>query len=450
MEKLYIIGAGPGSVDLLTESAKATLKSARRVLNTRETPLRELLAELNVAGKGATAALVSGDSGFYSIAKKIINEYSHLYDIEVLPGISSIQYFCAKIKTTYDDAVIVSLHGRDVNIVAKAAYNKKVFALTGAGSQIKPRTDNSAQLDASSSMHLNVSNPAQSGASNLAKLSASSPVQSGAGSQAQPFTAALTTGGNGRSVRDICRELCAHGLGGVTVSVGERLSFPDERIIKGKAFELLDMEFNALSVVLIENPAAVNPHAPLCDGDFIRGGPPMTKEETRWLSIQKLGITPGDVVYDVGAGTGSVAIEMARKAFEGFVYAVEVNEAACALIRENAAKHGAFNMEMVCGLAPDVFERLPPPDKAFIGGSSGKMDEILGKLVELNPCVKIVANAVTLQTLNQVMACMAKHGFADTGVICQNIAKSVKAGGYDLMTAQNPVYVISGTGGGAS
>ena len=390
MEKLFIIGCGPGDEVLLTDMAKSALNAAQWILstgrmgNTRKQiqglSLTELLSALKNPAKGVTAVLVSGDCGFYSLAKTIVKDYSGLYEIELIPGISSIQYLSAKIKIAYDDAVLVSLHGRNNNIVSKAAYNKRVFALTGGVN----------------------------------------------------------------SVREICRTLDKYGLGHVHVTAGEMLSYPDERITTGAASQLCGMDFDELSVVCIENPSAANPHVPLRDEDFIRGGVPMTKEEVRWLTIHKLGVCPGDIVYDIGAGTGSVSVEMARKAFDGFVYAVDTREDACGLVRENAIKHGAFNIEVVHGAAPYALEGLPAPDKAFIGGSSGHMGGILEKLSEFNPNIKITANIITIQTLNQIIDGFKKHGLTNTDVICVNVAKSKKMGGYDMMMAQNPVYIVTG------
>ena len=382
MEKLYVVGQGPGGAAPLAGTAGEAINKSRRVLNSRETPLPDLLRELKRAGMGDTAVLVSGDCGFFSIAKTIVRDYSALYDIELIPGISSVSYLSAKIKTAYDDAVCVSLHGRAVDIVGKTAYNRKIFALTGGEN----------------------------------------------------------------SVRAICGRLDRCGLGGVRVTVGERLSFPDERIISGTAAEFSSMDFDDLSVMYIENPDAADPRAPLGDGDFIRGGVPMTKEDIRWLSIRKLGVMPGDIVYDIGAGTGSVSVELARAAVDGFVYAIETKEEACDLIRQNAARHGAYNMEIVRGKAPEAMSGLSAPDKAFIGGSSGNMDGIVGALLSMNRSVKIVANAVTLQTLNQVTESYKIRGLTDVEIMCVNIAKTKKAGAYDMMTAQNPVYIISGAG----
>jgi len=380
LNKLFLIGMGPGDESLYSNKIKQTLGMANRVLCTRDMSLVELMRELRNPDKGDTAVLLSGDCGFFSISKSIITDFSSFYQIELIPGISSISYLSAKIKVSYDDAVLVSLHGRDINIVSKVAYNKKVFALTGGEND----------------------------------------------------------------VRDICRTLCRCRLGDVSVCVGERLSYPDERIIKEKASVLKDMAFDKLSVIFIENTSAVNPHSPIYDNDFIRSEIPMTKEEVRWLSIRKLGVAPYDIVFDIGAGTGSVSIEMARKAFDGFVYAIEKNEDACCLVLRNAALHGAYNIDVIHGEAPDALEKLPVPDKAFIGGSSNAVDVIVEKLVSLNPNIRITATSITLQTLHKLTESFKKYGVTGTDIICVNIAKAKKTGKYDMMVAQNPVYIITG------
>ena len=395
MEKLHIIGYGPGDETQLTGKAKHVLNTARRILSTGRIgganerfeglTLTELLETLKQSVDGETAVLVSGDCGFFSVARTIVRDFSDLYEIELIPGIGSVQYLSAKIKIPYDDALLVSLHARNGHIVPKVAYNKKIFALTGGT----------------------------------------------------------------HSVREICRTLCGYGLGHVRLCVGERLSYPDEQITSATAAALLDKNFDELAVVYIENPSAADPHVPLPDSAFTRAEIPMTKEEIRWLTIQKLGIGPTDTVYDIGAGTGSVSVEMARKAFDGFVYAIDSNENACALIRENRTKHGAFNIKIVHGEAPPALDGLPVPDKAFIGGSSGNMDGILKKLTSLNPGIKIVVNAVSVQTLNQAVEGFEKYYLSGTDIVCVNIARTKRTGPYDMLTALNPVFIISGQGGGS-
>ena len=380
--KLFIIGCGPGDEDLLTGKARKLLKTSKRILHSREMPLSVLMEELKKPIE--TALLVSGDSGFFSVAKMIRRDFSDRYDIEISPGICSVSYFSAKIKIPYDDANLISLHGRCSSIVPKAAYNKKIFALTGGEN----------------------------------------------------------------SVKEICRNLCCYDMGHLTVAIGERLSYPEEKILHGQASDFENMDFDPLSIMYIENPTAANPHIPLRDEDFVREAVPMTKKEVRWLILQKLEILPSDIVFDIGAGSGSVSVEMARRAHEGFVYAVETKKDACALVRKNMLKHGAHNIKIVQGKAPESLEGLPRPNRAFIGGSLGRADAIIEKLKAANPDVKISASAISLQTLHQMTESFAKHGLQNTELICVNIAKSKKTGNYDMMTANNPIYIITGGGHG--
>jgi precorrin-6Y C5,15-methyltransferase (decarboxylating) len=205
------------------------------------------------------------------------------------------------------------------------------------------------------------------------------------------------------------------------------------------------MIFDDLSVMYIENESARIPNTPISDDDFIRGQTPMTKEEIRCVSLRKLGILPNDILYDIGAGTGSMSVEMARCAFEGIIYAIEKDKEAVELIEKNRIKHGAVNIIVLKIQAPEHFAELPVPNKAFIGGSSGNIDTIVNVLISMNPKIKIVANAVSLQGLNQILNTYSVFGLTETETICVNIAKSKKAGNYDIMTAQNPVYIVTGT-----
>ena len=141
-------------------------------------------------------------------------------------------------------------------------------------------------------------------------------------------------------------------------------------------------------------------------------------------------------------------MELARKAFDGLVYAIDMKDAACSLIKANSRKHGAYNLKVIQGAAPSALDGLPVPAKAFVGGTAGNMDGILEKLLMLNPSIKLTVNVITLQTLNRTMDCFEKRGVSNIDVICVNIAKSKKVGVHDLMTAQNPIYIITGTGGG--
>ena len=167
----------------------------------------------------------------------------------------------------------------------------------------------------------------------------------------------------------------------------------------------------------------------------------MTKSEIRALALSRLRLTADAVCWDVGAGTGSVSIEMALSARRGRVYAIEKNEAALALLAENRQKFHTANLEIVSGAAPEACRNLPPPTHAFIGGSSGNLREIVDLLVEKNPKVRIVAAAVTLESVAELTG--LSRDFPSHSAVCLTAARGRAAGPYHLMTGQNPVYLFT-------
>lgn len=172
----------------------------------------------------------------------------------------------------------------------------------------------------------------------------------------------------------------------------------------------------------------------------------MTKEEVRSAVLGKLRIAPGDTLWDVGAGTGSVAVGMALLAPEGRVFAVEQKEEACCLIRQNARRFGAGNITVVQGTAPAVLADLPAPEKVFVGGSGGSLEAILEAALAKNPKVQVVIAAVTLETLAQAAAALSHLPFGEAETVQLTVARAQKAGRYHLLTGQNPVFLLSGEG----
>ena len=257
---------------------------------------------------------------------------------------------------------------------------------------------------------------------------------------------ALVGGEDG--VRRLCRTLCDLSLSDVRVFVGERLSYPEEKITTGTPGDLLEQEFDALSAVLIENDGADDRvSAGLADEAFLRDDAeapvPMTKSEIRAVCLSKLRLTPDAVCWDIGAGTGSVSLEMARLCELGKVYAVERKDAALELLQRNRRKFSADNLEIVAGSAPDACRDLPAPSHVFIGGSSGQMREILRLLLEKNPRVRIVATAISLETVSELTACAKELAFAETEIVSVTAARGRKVGPYHMMTGQNPVYIFT-------
>ena len=181
------------------------------------------------------------------------------------------------------------------------------------------------------------------------------------------------------------------------------------------------------------------------DEGFIRGEIPMTKSEVRAVSVSRLELQTNSIVYDIGAGTGSVSVEAALKVPEGHVYAFEQKEEGCALIRANAKKAGLTNLTVVPGKAPESLAGYPAPDRVFLGGSSGNMEEILDLVTELNPSVQLVINVIALESLNQAMAWFQKKGW-EPEVVCMQVSRAAKRGPYHMMQAQNPIYVLTAQG----
>ena len=178
---------------------------------------------------------------------------------------------------------------------------------------------------------------------------------------------------------------------------------------------------------------------------FIRGEIPMTKSEVRAVSVSRLELQTNSIVYDIGAGTGSVSVEAALKVPKGHVYAFEQKEEGCALIRANAEKAGLTNLTVVPGKAPESLAGYPAPDRVFLGGSSGNMEEILDLVTELNPAVQLVINVIALESLNQAMAWFQKKGW-EPEVVCMQVSRAAKRGPYHMMQAQNPIYILAAQG----
>ncbi len=392
--KLYIIGAGVGDKALLTAEAETAIRHCDVIIGAKR-----ITDSCNITGKAiynqflpenirsiidshseyrTIAVVMSGDIGFYSGAKKL---YDALYDCEIIPicGISSPVYLCAKLHLPWEDIKLCSLHGCESNIIHAVRTNFRVFTLIGGEN----------------------------------------------------------------NVHTLCNKLCEYGYSDVKLYVGMRLSYTDEKIIAGTAEELAEGEYDKLSSVLIENNDYKNVFKyGIEDERFIRSDIiPMTKSEIRAVSLSKLQLGKDSVVYDIGAGTGSVSVECALMAYDGDVYAVEKKTEAAVLIEKNKRGFAVPNLHIIKGNAPEVLADLPVPTHAFIGGSSGNLHVIIDTLLEKNPAVRIVINAITLETITEAFSLVCKFDYNDIVQIA--VSKAKKLASYNLMTAQNPVYIFT-------
>lgn len=399
-QKISLVGIGMGAEKTLTLEGKKVLNEAelligaKRMTEAVQKPGQMVLHEyrsekiveyIREHPKYRTVAIaLSGDVGFYSGAKKLIDQLDG--NVEVICGISSVVYFMSKIGLSWDDAKIVSAHGRNCNLISLIRHNPKVFSILGT----------------------------EDGVAVLAS------------------------------------RLVYYGMGDVTLYVGENLSYENEKIFHDKAANLTEYRGDALSVVTACNEKATPMSAVhgISDGEFLRGKAPMTKEEVRTVSLSKLRLSEDSVCYDVGAGTGSVSVEMALRAWMGQVYAIEKKEDALALLKENKKKFAVDNLAIIPGVAPEAMTELPAPTHAFIGGSSGNMQDIINLLLEKNPKVRIVINCITLETVTEAMNAIRDFGLEDVDIVQLAAARSKSIGRYHMMMGENPIYIISCSGRG--
>ena len=398
-KNVTILGIGMGDPGTLIPAAERACRAAELIVGAKRVtdalkgfgkPVKNAVAArdietiLRTEPAQSIVVAMSGDTGFYSGTKGLLPLIKDMSSV-VLPGISSIQYFAAKAGTSWDDALLLSGHGRPCNYVTKIRRSPKTILLVGGD----------------------------------------------------------------RGAADLLAALRDNGLGHLAVTVGENLSYPEEKITRGTAEELMNEIFAPLSLVLVENPSAhdavLTQGRP--DGDFLRTEVPMTKSEVRAVTLSKLRLTKNALCWDVGAGTGSVSLEMAEVAEDGMVYAIERKIEACDLIEQNKKHLGITNVAVIPGTAPDALRDLPAPTHVFIGGSGGELKEIMALVLVKNPAARIVVNTVTAETFAAALDAVKTLPVTDVEIVELSVSRGRQVGSYHLMTAQNPVYLFSCRGG---
>lgn len=340
-----------------------------------------LLEKILESDAEEAVVVYSGDTGFYSGTRLLVPLLEREeVEYRVLPGISSVQLLASRLGVPWQDWNLVSAHGVDCNVLAEVMKGKSTCFLTGG--RLKPET--------------------------------------------------------------ICGILNDAGLGFLEAVVGSDLTYPEEQLVMGTVSQFVNHEFPTLSVLLVD-PAPLYPKRTpgIPDSAFLRGDVPLSKQPIRAAALAQMGVQPEDIIWDVGAGTGGISVELALAANEGTVYSIERNPDACQLIARNREKFCAWNLELVEGEAPDALEALPVPDKVFIGGSGGEFRAILETVLEKNPEALVCADAIAMETLTEAWNSMKDLGLEPS--VLQIAAASTRAAGkLHLLLSNNPAFLILG------
>jgi precorrin-6Y C5,15-methyltransferase (decarboxylating) len=393
MKQVTLIGAGCGPGQLTAEARRALERAdlalgAIRLLEQcpasceKRAAVRpkEIVTGIRETDGQHICVLFSGDSGFYSGARLLLPLLREC-EVEVLPGVSSVQALAARLGRPWQDFRLCSAHGVDCDPVAEVCHGQPVLFLTGGA--VTPAT--------------------------------------------------------------LCRELAEAGLADLPVTAGEALGGPGERIRSGTAGAFAARTFGPLSVLLAEAAPRRAPRTPgLPDALFQRlDGVPMTKQMVRAAALSLLAAGPEDICWDVGAGTGSVAVELALQTKA--VWAVERDPAALKLAEENRRALGAWNLRLRGGSAPEALADLPRPDAVFVGGSGGALPAILQRIHGASPAARVCVSAISLDTLHRACEILDALG-RRTEVVQVAVSRSRAAAGHRLMLAENPVYLVAGYG----
>jgi len=400
--RMVLAGYGPGSDSSVTfevrqaiEEADAVFGAGRLIsglnaLKKYEMYLAKDIIPVLEKDKDIRNAVIlfTGDSGFYSGAAKMLTElraWDKDADISVMPGISSVSVLAARLGVSYNDTELCSIHGRKDTKTLNILTDRIMHSV---------------------------------------------------------HTFVLVSGDE--DIRDIGAELVKRGIE-CDIDVGIDLTYPDERILTVRPGEAADFKSEGIMAAHIFNGNAKRRRAMnvLRDDAFIRDKVPMTKENVRHLSLIELDIRQGDVVWDIGGGTGSISVEAGGLDPTVNIYVFEKKKDACDLIRINAAKHGADNVTLIEGEVPGSLEGIEDPDRVFIGGSGGRLREIVDAIRVRKRGIRYVINAITEKTMDETMRIIDEYGAVDVRIM--QIAVStmdVTADPHELK-ANNPVMIYS-------
>jgi precorrin-6Y C5,15-methyltransferase (decarboxylating) len=406
-EKVHIIGIGDDGLAGLTDAARALLERADIVAGPPSAlsllPAGD--AEHVVVGDNFDAAircitnsprkrivvLASGDPLFYGVARYLCSKLGK-DRFEVVPHVSSMQLAFARVKESWEDAFLTNLAARPfASVLDKVRVAETVGMFT---------------------------------------------------SDDWPPAA-------------IARTLLDSGIDYFSAYVCENLGSPDERVTQGELSDLLTEEFSPLNVMILVRKPDVPDRPREAVGLRLFGNPDelfeqsqpkyglLTPQEVRAIALAELDLGPRSVVWDVGAGSGSVAIEAAQIAAGGSVYAIEMDPEDHALIVRNAERFRVANLTPVLGRAPEAWEGLPKPDAIFVGGSGREISRLIElAYAQLRPAGRLVANVGSIESLSAVNGVLRRQS-NEVKVWMINIARGTEQLERVRFDALNPSFVLS-------
>jgi precorrin-6Y C5,15-methyltransferase (decarboxylating) len=406
--RIHIIGVGNDGLAGLTSRARELITSADLVLGSDHalelipevradririgSDLAEIVRTLEAnLGRKRMVVVAAGDPLFYGVARYLCDRLGK-DRFDVLPHVSSMQLAFARVKESWEEAYLTNLANHPLETVLDRIRTAEVVGLFTSETESPPR---------------------------------------------------------------IARELLARGLDYFRVYVCENLGGPDERVTQGELADIQDMEFAPLNVMILKRKPG-RPDQQRRTTRFRRFGNPddvfaqsrpksglITQAEVRAIALAELDIQPASVVWDIGAGSGSVAIEAAQLAEPGMVYAIEQDAADYHLILANAEAFGVRNLKAVHGTAPAVFNGLPAPDAIFVGGTGKEVARLLeAAYAALRPGGRLAVNIATLESLTATYATL-RHLAGSVRALMVNLSRGVDQLETLRFEAVNPTFLLS-------
>ncbi len=398
--KIFVLGLVE---PVLTESQQSILKNCTTVFATRRyeklcaanqqfnpiSPLQEAITQMAAdINRGNIAVFASGDPLFYGIGKTLISTFDPEM-VEFYPALSAVQRAAALFKTTWDNAAILSLHGRQTdNLPQLLLGNDKTFFFTD-----KTNTPNVI---------------------------------------AQKISDYFVLLNNTEALEKI------------TISVAEDIGLPSQRIRSGKLATIADSSFSPLNICCIQHKLAeksVDFSFGLQEAEIQHSRGLITKNEVRAATLHALRLPKKGIMWDIGAGSGSISIEAARNNPELTIFAIDYKEEEMDNVKKNIKKFGCFNISPVLTKAPWGLEALPAPDRIFVGGSGGNLEQIIVCCKDrLSPAGRIVINGVIQKTIKTAPLFLEKYGFSSSSSI---ISVSRKSSTNEKIVF-NPITIMTG------